>query len=91
MTVIRPCRFEECPAVLALWERAGAIPSPTDTLEELTRVWTALQESYQLSVAYCVQVALINSEREPERVAPVVLRESRGECPFAFGGIGETF
>ena len=36
--VIRPCRVEECAAVLALWERAGAIPSPTDTLEELQRL-----------------------------------------------------
>jgi ribosomal protein S18 acetylase RimI-like enzyme len=35
---IRPCRLEECAAVLALWERAGAIPSPTDTLEELQRL-----------------------------------------------------
>src|SRR3989475_12525530 len=25
---IRPCRAEECEAVLALWRRAGAIPSP---------------------------------------------------------------
>ena len=24
--------------MLALWERAGAIPSPTDTLEELRRL-----------------------------------------------------
>src|SRR2546427_11913800 len=38
MMGIRPCRFEECLAVLALWERAGAIPSPTDTLEELQRL-----------------------------------------------------
>ena len=36
--VIRPCRVEECAAVLALWERAGAIPSPTDTREELQRL-----------------------------------------------------
>jgi ribosomal protein S18 acetylase RimI-like enzyme len=35
---IRPCRREECAAVLALWERARAIPSPTDTLEELQRL-----------------------------------------------------
>src|SRR3989442_12947745 len=35
---IRPCRVEECEAVLALWQRAGAIPSVTDTLEELTRL-----------------------------------------------------
>src|SRR5439155_1217439 len=35
---IRPCRAEECEAVLTLWRRAGAIPSPTDTLEELLRL-----------------------------------------------------
>lgn len=35
---IRPCRAEECEAVLALWRRAGATPSPTDTLAELTRL-----------------------------------------------------
>jgi ribosomal protein S18 acetylase RimI-like enzyme len=35
---IRSCRLEECAAVLSLWERAGAIPSPTDTLEELQRL-----------------------------------------------------
>jgi ribosomal protein S18 acetylase RimI-like enzyme len=35
---IRHCRLEECAAVLALWERAGAVPSPTDTLEELERL-----------------------------------------------------
>ena len=35
MIEIRPCRLEECAAVLATWARAGAIPSPTDTLEEL--------------------------------------------------------
>jgi ribosomal protein S18 acetylase RimI-like enzyme len=38
MIVIRPCRREECPAVLALWERAGVIPSRTDTLEALERL-----------------------------------------------------
>ena len=38
MIVIRPCRREECPDVLALWEHAGAIPSPTDSLEELQRL-----------------------------------------------------
>jgi ribosomal protein S18 acetylase RimI-like enzyme len=38
MIQIRPCRLEECPAVLALWERAGAVPSPTDTLEALQRL-----------------------------------------------------
>lgn len=38
MIVIRPCRLEECAAVLALWERAGVIASPTDTLEALQRL-----------------------------------------------------
>src|SRR5207244_11207432 len=38
MVEIRPCRLEECADVLALWQRADAIPSPTDSLEELTRL-----------------------------------------------------
>jgi ribosomal protein S18 acetylase RimI-like enzyme len=35
---IRPCRADECGAVLALWTRAGAIPSATDTPAELARL-----------------------------------------------------
>ncbi|HLZ69852.1 MAG TPA: GNAT family N-acetyltransferase [Dehalococcoidia bacterium] len=27
---LRPCRIEDIPAVLALWQRAGAVPRPTD-------------------------------------------------------------
>jgi len=38
MIVIRPCRVAECPTVLALWQRAGAIPSPTDTLVEVEQL-----------------------------------------------------
>jgi ribosomal protein S18 acetylase RimI-like enzyme len=38
MIEIRPCRLEECSQVLTLWERAGAIASPTDTLDEVTRL-----------------------------------------------------
>jgi ribosomal protein S18 acetylase RimI-like enzyme len=38
MIEIRPCRLEECAAVLAMWARAGAIPSPTDSLEEVNRL-----------------------------------------------------
>src|SRR3979490_2842902 len=38
MIVIRSCRIAECPVVLALWQRAGAIPSPTDTLAELEQL-----------------------------------------------------
>jgi ribosomal protein S18 acetylase RimI-like enzyme len=39
---IRPARIEECPLVLDLWRRAGAIPSPTDTIEDLQRLVTQL-------------------------------------------------
>jgi ribosomal protein S18 acetylase RimI-like enzyme len=35
---IRPCRPEECPAVLGLWRDAEAVPSATDTPAELARV-----------------------------------------------------
>ena len=35
---IRECRYEDCPAVLDLWRQAEAIPSRTDTLEELQRL-----------------------------------------------------
>ena len=38
MIEIRPCRLEECAAVLAMWARAGAIPSPTDTLQEVNHL-----------------------------------------------------
>ena len=40
-------------------------------LEEITRVWEALAESYQLSVSYEVSVVNINSELAPAQVAPV--------------------
>ena len=35
---IRECVYEDCPAVLDLWRQAEAIPSRTDTLEELQRL-----------------------------------------------------
>jgi ribosomal protein S18 acetylase RimI-like enzyme len=38
MIEIRPCMAGECADVLALWRRASAIPSPTDTLDEVTRL-----------------------------------------------------
>jgi hypothetical protein len=41
------------------------------TLEEISRVWEALEGSYQLSVSYEVSVVNIASEREPEGVTPV--------------------
>src|SRR5207245_7270488 len=50
MTVIRPCRFEECAAVLGLWERAGAIPSATDPLEELGRLVRAHGDGFLVAI-----------------------------------------
>ena len=32
---IRPCRQDECPAILDLWQAAGSIPSITDSLQAL--------------------------------------------------------
>ena len=50
MIAIRPCRLDECPAVLALWARADAIPSPTDTLEELRRLVLAHGDGFLVAV-----------------------------------------
>jgi len=41
------------------------------SLEEITRVWEALEGSYQLSVSYEVSVVYIDSDLEPEKVTPV--------------------
>lgn len=41
-------------------------------LEELTRVWDALEGSYQLSVSYEVSVVNIDTAISPEPVAPVL-------------------
>lgn len=46
------------------------------SLEEITRVWSALEQSYQLSVSYEVSVVRIRSERM-EAVAPVMVAEPR--------------
>lgn len=46
----------------------------TLTLEELTRVWAALERPYQLSISYEAAIVLIESERTT-RVAPVVIAE----------------
>lgn len=45
------------------------------TLEELSLVWYALGEPYQLSVTYLIQVAEIDSALEPFRVSPVLQRD----------------
>jgi hypothetical protein len=47
------------------------------TLEQLTQVWQALQEPYQLSVSYHVQVVPIDSLKPAVSVTPVTTREVR--------------
>ncbi len=44
-------------------------------LEELTRVWEALNRAYQLSVSYEVSVVEIATAREPDSIAPVQIAE----------------
>lgn len=41
------------------------------SLEEITRIWDALDRSYQLSVSYEVSVVYIHSALEPTEVSPV--------------------
>jgi hypothetical protein len=40
-------------------------------LEEITRIWDALNESYQLCLTYEVSIAWIASRNESESAAPV--------------------
>lgn len=40
-------------------------------IEEITRVWDALEASYQLCVSYEVSVVLLHSDSEASRIAPV--------------------
>jgi hypothetical protein len=42
------------------------------SLEELSLVWEALSDPYQLSVTYLVQVVKIDSDMEPIRSSPVL-------------------
>ena len=46
------------------------------TLEELSLVWEALSEPYQLSVTYLVQVARIDSDAEPVKTMPVIVKQT---------------
>lgn len=45
------------------------------SLEELSLVWEALSEPYQLSVTYLVQVVKIDSDREAVKSSPVLEKE----------------
>jgi hypothetical protein len=45
-------------------------------VESITRVWTALDEPYQLCTSYLVQAVNIRSGEEPAQVAPVLVKTS---------------
>ena len=48
----------------------------TPSVEEQTRIWHSLQESYQLSVTYRVQLVSIEAAHEPVRSSPVLVRQA---------------
>jgi len=49
----------------------------TLTLEELTRIWVSLSETYDVSVTYEVQVVTIDSDLEDIEAPPVVVKRPR--------------
>jgi hypothetical protein len=57
-------------------DEAFRIHLETLSLEELTRIWSSLQESYQASLSYLVQMVSIDSEQPPLIAAPVKKRET---------------
>lgn len=46
------------------------------SLEELSLVWEALSEPYQLSVTYLIQVAKIDSDLQPIKSGPVLEKQT---------------
>jgi len=48
----------------------------TLTLEELTRIWNALQEPYRTSVSYLIEIIQIESLLDPMLAQPVLQRHS---------------
>ena len=45
----------------------------TMSVDEITRVWDALEGSYQLSVSYEVSLVNIDAALEPQRITPVLV------------------
>jgi hypothetical protein len=43
-------------------------------LESITRIWTALEQPYQLCMSYLVRVINLRSGRQPDAVTPVLER-----------------
>jgi hypothetical protein len=47
------------------------------THDEISRIWMALEEHYDLSITYAVQVVTIDSDREPLQSMPVLHKTTR--------------
>ena len=47
------------------------------SLEDQAQVWNALQQAYQLSICYMVQMVTIDSDREPVQRPPVVTSQTK--------------
>jgi hypothetical protein len=71
--------------------RGAALAAPLDardtvritlesvSTEDLTRLWTALTEPYQVALCYCAQLVRVPSAHEPLATAPVKRREIQYE------------
>ena len=66
----RPPRENSEPQIAAKVSAAGAC------LQELTRVWYALHEHYDLSCSYIVEYLPIASQREPVDAPPVLVAKA---------------
>ncbi len=66
-------RGAELQAELSGTETELRVRLESQSLEEITRVWEALEGSYQLSVSYEVSVVNIMPESEPEQISPVLI------------------
>jgi hypothetical protein len=48
----------------------------TLSLDELSGIWDSMDEPYEVSITYAVQVVQIDSELEPVQTAPVVSKQT---------------
>jgi hypothetical protein len=65
------------PALVNSGVKSLTIHMEPHSLDELTRIWHALQEPYDLSNAYLVQFVPITSRREQPEPSPVLVKTTR--------------
>jgi hypothetical protein len=71
------------------FERLRITPITTP-LDEMSKLWTALQTQYRLSVGYEVTVILIDSRLSMSSAPPVIKRGEAGRGPSAVAGAAPT-